>query len=726
MKELQKTIKAEWLKLKGLGLVYAAIVFALIGPTVLYILLFMSAGTQNADTPAINVFEDLLMENLPPYPRFFLILFIIIAASRICQTDHKNGGWLLMETQPVSKLNIFLAKYLNLLFLIFLSIVSFFVFCYLFSALWEVTFSTVKRSWAFDPAFHATAFLKMFISSWGTAAFMLFISLIIPGYLWAFAIGVMGIILNFVSLGTGRPFPFSPLYPEMVAFSSTNVRSLNTVLGYSEVLSVFWALLFILASYIFYRNKSIKRAFYKDTRTLLGTLAVMLVFTAAYFFIERPVSLKSDGSVTRIEGQIYGSRVPKSFILVDPDLNKELAQFKVTDNKFSWETTQEIPLGTYRMLASDGTINEPFILGTGDYYRFSIGVNLFSYKSVYKSNRKAENQLFGVTFGRDSYYLAHQYRDDPKTYYQKIEKSWRKALKDLNRYKTAENYGPHEDFKAFKTQLLAIDYLNNVQKYQKQNLTAPEPPASFLAELRNTLREPRELTMKDDKFIQYTLAGFQADKEANPDSLVLARLTAMEKGKLRNRLMKTHLITSLELTETAEQREKILNDNLDKIDDPAYRKAVTDKFETIQKSQKGAPFPALQMVNAKGEKSTLEAFKGKYVIIDLWATWCGPCLEIKPVFERRASDHNYYRNLAFVSLSMDKDKSKWDSYMQEHPSKYNIHDLWLQDAEAFSRTLGIQSIPRFIIVDPEGKMYNADAPRPDDLNFMEILQRIRK
>ncbi|MCD8540682.1 MAG: hypothetical protein LRY55_13625 [Leadbetterella sp.] len=55
--------------------------------------------------------------------------------------------------------------------------------------------------------------------------------------------------------------------------------------------------------------------------------------------------------------------------------------------------------------------------------------------------------------------------------------------------------------------------------------------------------------------------------------------------------------------------------------------------------------------------------------------------------------------------------------MKSTPSKDNIRDLWLENAEAHLKSLGIESIPRFLIVDPDGKVYNADAPRPDDHQF---------
>ena len=69
------------------------------------------------------------------------------------------------------------------------------------------------------------------------------------------------------------------------------------------------------------------------------------------------------------------------------------------------------------------------------------------------------------------------------------------------------------------------------------------------------------------------------------------------------------------------------------------------------------PFPDLNFTDSAGKAQKLSQFRGKYVIIDLWATWCQPCLEIRPTFEARERSYKYYQNIQFLSISVDQDKN---------------------------------------------------------------------
>src|SRR5690606_6979557 len=119
--------------------------------------------------------------------------------------------------------------------------------------------------------------------------------------------------------------------------------------------------------------------------------------------------------------------------------------------------------------SDDGSVRQNIILGTGDYYQFSYAMSPFGYESFYRSNRKAENQLYPVNFAQNTFYLDYKYRNDAPAYYQKMEKAWHKTIQELHQYKTREKYGAGADFKNFKSQLLAIDYLKMIKNYRNDN-----------------------------------------------------------------------------------------------------------------------------------------------------------------------------------------------------------------------------------------------------------------
>jgi len=117
--------------------------------------------------------------------------------------------------------------------------------------------------------------------------------------------------------------------------------------------------------------------------------------------------------------------------------------------------------------------------------------------------------------------------------------------------------------------------------------------------------------------------------------------------------------------------------------------------------------------NFAGGTSSLDDYRGKYVFIDVWATWCRPCIAEIPALKQLDEDYKE-KNIAFVSISTDKiDKHDvWKNMITEKEMS-GIH-LFAGENISFMQDYQISSIPRFIFIDPEGKIINANAPKPSD------------
>lgn len=137
--------------------------------------------------------------------------------------------------------------------------------------------------------------------------------------------------------------------------------------------------------------------------------------------------------------------------------------------------------------------------------------------------------------------------------------------------------------------------------------------------------------------------------------------------------------------------------------------------------------PGFDFENHKGGKTSLESLKGKYVYIDVWATWCGPCrAEIPFLKEIEAKYHD--KNIEFVSISADvqKDYEKWKTFVNEKQLggiQLFADKNWESD---FLKAYGINSIPRFILIDPNGVVVDADAARPSSPKLKEQLDKLVK
>ncbi|MDO5977839.1 TlpA family protein disulfide reductase [Flavivirga spongiicola] len=130
--------------------------------------------------------------------------------------------------------------------------------------------------------------------------------------------------------------------------------------------------------------------------------------------------------------------------------------------------------------------------------------------------------------------------------------------------------------------------------------------------------------------------------------------------------------------------------------------------------------------NYAGGTTSLDDLKGKFVYIDVWATWCGPCkAEIPYLKEVEKAYHD--KNIEFVSISVDKaaDQAKWKEMIAEKElggiqliADNNFKSGFVQDYK-------INGIPRFILIDPNGNIVSADAPRPSNEKLKDLFNELK-
>ena len=163
-----------------------------------------------------------------------------------------------------------------------------------------------------------------------------------------------------------------------------------------------------------------------------------------------------------------------------------------------------------------------------------------------------------------------------------------------------------------------------------------------------------------------------------------------------------------------------------------FRKNVTDrklveKFDAICKQWEGLkagnPSPSFCCPDINGKQVSLESLKGKYVYIDVWATWCGPCRGELP-YMTKLEEQYAGKDIHFVSLSCDSNKSAWEKRVQKGDMK-GIQ-LCIGPNSDFMQKYLVKGIPRFILLDREGRIIKANAPRPSDPNITKIFDELLK
>ncbi|WP_333879169.1 TlpA family protein disulfide reductase [Flavobacterium sp.] len=158
--------------------------------------------------------------------------------------------------------------------------------------------------------------------------------------------------------------------------------------------------------------------------------------------------------------------------------------------------------------------------------------------------------------------------------------------------------------------------------------------------------------------------------------------------------------------------------------------AQLEQYYVMSQSKKklnNTKAPNFDYENFKGGKTTLESLKGKYVYIDIWATWCGPCIgEIPSLKKMEAAYHG--KNIEFVSISVDaeKDHEKWKNFV----TKKELTGIQLfagtTPVSEFIKTFNVDSIPRFILIDPNGVVIDADTARPSEPRLQQLFDSLLK
>lgn len=141
-----------------------------------------------------------------------------------------------------------------------------------------------------------------------------------------------------------------------------------------------------------------------------------------------------------------------------------------------------------------------------------------------------------------------------------------------------------------------------------------------------------------------------------------------------------------------------------------------DKNKKLSKGQPAIPFT---FRNVEGKEVSLADFRGKYVYIDLWATWCGPCNAEIPHLEKLEKQFEG-RNICFISISSDQDREAWVKFVKNR--KLGGIQLHMGDDRKFMKEICCYGIPHFLLIDRNGNFIDANMSRPSDPKTVKVLQ----
>ncbi|MBI5218404.1 MAG: TlpA family protein disulfide reductase [Bacteroidia bacterium] len=167
--------------------------------------------------------------------------------------------------------------------------------------------------------------------------------------------------------------------------------------------------------------------------------------------------------------------------------------------------------------------------------------------------------------------------------------------------------------------------------------------------------------------------------------------------------------------------EPMMKDFYTHCNDKKYTEEIKQTYDGYKKLEKGNTAPDFNLPDLTGKIYSLKDFKGKYIYMDVWATWCAPCRREIPFMDKLQKEFKN-KNIVFISISIDKKKEDWENFVKtEKPQWLQLHSD--SKVSTLTKDYRINFIPHFILIDKEGKIIDAWAPAPSQ-NIKEVLNKL--
>jgi thiol-disulfide isomerase/thioredoxin len=445
---------------------------------------------------------------------------------------------------------------------------------------------------------------------------------------------------------------------------------------------------------------------------------VLLLLVGLVFF-----SCKTDAEAPKnyvtISGKIIDQKTDKIEVAGGSDFSREI-QLK-EDGTFS--DTLSIEQGYYFVFHDRYRVK--VFLSPGDSLRITADPKNFNKDVKYTGDGASQNAYLSekLTQSRKLSY-RDLYSKEEDDFFKKIDEIKANGLETLSNIKDAD-----ATFVALEKKSLEYDYLAHLSYY-----TRYYPYYTKKKDYKPSARLTEPLANLDyDNEADF--GNFQSYRELASDYYASTYYTDSLKEKtiatikgLKSQNIKDDFAEDLvyEITPGGENNAKLFDLIKELSTKESLIKRVTEKYAKVQTLIKGNDSPKFEYENYAGGETSLADLAGKYVYVDVWATWCGPCLGEIPSLKKVEEDY-HDKNIAFVSISIDE-KDAYDAWKKMIKEK-ELGGIQLMADNAwqskFVTDYAIEGIPRFILIDPNGKIVNADAPRPSNPKLIELFNELK-
>lgn len=421
---------------------------------------------------------------------------------------------------------------------------------------------------------------------------------------------------------------------------------------------------------------------------------------------------------------------PADYVIVSGKIQGSKATFfSINGNDFSKEITMQ----------ADGSFSDTLRVSSNYYYfqatDFYVPVYVEQGKNLVLElnlNEKPAVVQFSGGNKNENVYLWHKktisdaFQERFVEIYKKKVPEFEKELDELEKkYKNhLENSDLTKEFVLLEEKSIRYELILSKMTYEATHLRLTkeraEIPEHFLQQIAAVDLDNSSDFELVEKYRDLLVEDFfgRLRRKSNGGWKELAEYVNSLKSDNIKSFLAPFLANGISLRNSTENNELIFNTIKKYAKDENFVQKTEERYLSLENLKVGAAAPKFVAETLQGDTVSLADFKGKLIYIDVWATWCVPCLNEMPALEKLEKEY-HNKDVVFVSISIDKKKQKWKSFL-EGRSSVGVQ-LYAGSDSSFMQQYDIQSVPRFILIDKNGNMLDANTLRPSEPKLKELL-----
>jgi len=402
-------------------------------------------------------------------------------------------------------------------------------------------------------------------------------------------------------------------------------------------------------------------------------------------------------------------------------------EFNVDENGYFSDTISDFVDGYYKLVIGKEYSN--VYIKDGFDLSFTIDVVDFDESLKFKGIGANENNILALNLLTNesvNYYDFFKFNED--TFLLKID-SFAKIKSDFIENQITSI--PNLDKEFIKFERAKVTYFSPLQKENYQGYHRYLSKDETFTVSENFYDYRKNIPLENIDFLEiqnYTsyVEAYFSNQISETDTLerAFSLLRIIDKEITDNKLMKAFVYRSAKanMPDVKKLDEYWILVSFIVTEKREYKELVKIKRK-LDKIKIGANSPLTSFKDENDKEYNLEDFKGKLVYIDCWAQWCAPCKREIP-FLLELEKKYAKKDIVFIKLSLDSDIDAWKKYIKENNLEENAFILKDNFKSKFAESYMITGIPKFILLDKDLKIVDANAKRPSNKELIEDIDKL--